>query len=175
MSSYPITELEEKTINEKYSMYIEPAILSKLKVCGIDMNEAILFFGAQVDIMITCPPNYGPHRNGLSKLPIEVRLLKGYYPKTSQLFKISVIDRNGSFDNYKYTVKVSEPVARYKRNDTYKFVFSSSKIESELSKRLENNLLQTDHSVSDLISIKDVKKPKCISPKGMKLFKLEEG
>jgi hypothetical protein len=172
--SYPKIELKGKVIDNKYSMYIEPILLTKLKLAGIDINEAILFFGTQIDAMITCPPNYGPHKNGLNKLPIEVRLLKGYYPKTSQLFKISVIDRNGFFDNYKYTVKVSEPTPKYKRNDYHKFVFSSSQIESELSKRLENNLLNTDQPISDLISLKDVKKPKCISPKGMKLFKLEE-
>jgi hypothetical protein len=167
-------DLQEQVKVQKYQMYIEPSLLTKLKINGVDINESIMFFATQVDLMINCPPNYGKDKNGLRKMNVDVRLLKGYYPKTKLLFKISVVERYDYFSDHKYTVKVSELVQRFKRQYYYKYTFNSSQVEKEISKRLENNLLGTKHEVSDLISPKDVPRTRCISPKGMKLFKLEE-
>lgn len=175
-------------IREKYSLNICNRLLIKLRMNGIDPTEAILFFSCQIEQMLACSPNYGPktvRNKGLHVVDRDVWLLRGFYPETAQMFKISISTRD---DNYpwNYYIKVSEPTiratvktrSRMSRYSTgwlpkYESHFTPKDIEEPLRERLEREILGVkDTKITRLISDSTIYTPRCISPKGMKLFKL---
>ena len=169
---------------EKFTMKVCNRLLIKLRMSGIDPTEAILFFGSQVEPMLRCPPNYGPNSSKSKNIgiPHDVWLLRGFYPDISLMFKISVMDyTNRSFlfppEDFQYRVTVTEPIIKASmglgaKPIKYNSSFTSSQITNELSKRLEKEVLAVDIQLDPILSNKIIYTPKCISPKGMPLFKL---
>lgn len=168
---------------KKYLMRVCNRLLIKLRMNGVDPTEAVCFFGSQAEAMLGCPANFGPTSNksklhGLSK---SVWLMRGFYPGTPQMFKISMAENDAFGPNYQYFVKVTEPQVRMpsskqKRNlnftPRYESEFNSDQIRDQLNKRLENEVLGEEHGLEALISAKVVFTPKCISPKGMPIYRL---
>ena len=166
-----------------YLMKVCNRLLIKLRMSGIDPTEAAVFFGAQAEAMLGCKPNFGPSSNKskLHELRKEVWLMRGFFPGTPQMFKISMSEDQPSFPGYKYYVKVSEPTVRMPSKKTtrnldftprFESTFTSNDIKDQLNRRLENEMLGMEHTIDPLISGKVVFTPKCISPKGMPLYRL---
>lgn len=178
---------DSTTTKEKFVMRVCNRLLIKLRMNGVDPTEAAVFFGAQAQLMLDCKPNYGPRSAKTTtakahQLKKDVWLMRGFYPHTAQMFKISISENEAFGPDYQFFVKVSEPVVRLptaisKRglNMTHKneSTFTSSQIRDQLQERLEKEVLNVDIQIDPMISNKVVFTPKSISPKGMKLFKLD--
>lgn len=161
-------------------------LLIKLRMCGVDPSEAAVFFGTQAQGMLDCRPNYGPNSSKVTtaknhQLRKDVWLMRGFYPGTPQMFKISISPDNEAYDNYQFYVKVQEPVVRIpsKRGERglsftsrYETSFTSNQIRDQLQERLEKEVLNVDLNIDPIVNNKVVFTPKCISPKGMPLFRL---
>lgn len=168
---------------QKYIMRVCNRLLIKLKMSGIDPTEAACFFGSQAEAMLSCKPNFGPSSNKskATELKRDVWLMRGFYPGSPQMFKISIAQNDAFAHQYQYYVKVSEPQVRVPTNRSkrhlnftprYESSFDSNDIRDQLNKRVENEMLGLDHGMDPLISNKVVFTPKCISPKGMPLYRL---
>lgn len=167
---------------KKYIMRVCNRLLIKLKMAGISPTEAAVFFGSQVEPMLVCRPNFGPgsNKSKAQELKRDVWLMRGFYPGSSQMFKISIAE-NDAFTDYQYYVKVSEPAVRIPTKKSnrgldftprYESTLDSEQIGAELNKRAENELLGQEHVITTLISDKVCFTPKCISPKGMPMYRL---
>lgn len=155
-------------------------------MCGIDPSEAVVFFGAQAQAMLDCPPNYGPKSKKVTtaknhQLRVDVWLMRGFFPETPQMFKIS-ISPSDSYQ-YEYYVKVSEPkintpskkIAKGKyasAGSTSYSHFDYATIKQQYQDRMEKEVLGIDLNINSIVQSKEVFTPKCISPKGMNVFKL---
>lgn len=168
---------------EKFIMRVCNRLLIKLRMNGIDPTEASVFFGAQAIPMLNCRPNFGPSSNKskMNELRKDVWLMRGFYPGTAQMFKISIAQSDAFGGTYQYYVKVSEPAVRLptaknKRGldftSRYESTFTSNQIRDELQNRLEKEVMGLEIPLDPLISSKVVFTPKCISPKGMPLYRL---
>lgn len=169
---------------QKFIMRVCNRLLIKLRMSGINPTEAAVFFGAQVEPMLACRPNFGPKSNKSPghALKRDVWMMRGFYPGTPQMFKISVAENDAFVDQYQYYVKVSEPTVRLPTKarlrglnftPRYESSFDSKDIQEQLNKRVENEVLGLDHQLDPLVSDKVVFTPKCISPKGMPLYRLD--
>lgn len=174
--------MEPKT-KPKYILRVCNRLLIKLRMAGIDPSEATVFFGSQVNPMLNCRPNFGPGSNKSKKTELkrDVWLMRGFYPGTPLMFKISIAENDVFGDMYQYYVKVSEPPVRIPTKaklrelqftSRYESSFDSDRINIELEKRVENEILGQDHTTEKLVSEKVVFTPKCISPKGMPFYRL---
>jgi len=171
---------------QKFIMRVCNRLLIKIRMNGVDPTEASVFFGNQAAQMLDCPPNYGPRSTKVTtakqhQLKRDVWLMRGFYPGTAQMFKIS-ISENEAYPDYHYYVKVSEPAVRipskkYERKidftSRYETSFTSDQIRDQLQERLEREVLGVDIPVDSIVSNKAVFTPKSISPKGMKIFRLD--
>ena len=157
-----------------YQMNVCNKLLTSLKLSGIDPNTAVVFFGTQVRCMMGLKPNYGPQRKvpGLLGFKFPTWLLKGYYPGTTTLFRISLIyDVNHTVSETNYYAKVIMPpivlnsklVAKSQR-------YSSDTIDKYVAGAAEHEIFGTEKP--PIIEINKLNAPKCISPRGMPVFKL---
>lgn len=183
------------TPKEKFIMRICNQLLIKIRMNGIDPTEASVFFGDQAQQMLACTPNYGPGSNKVTtakqhQLKKDVWLMRGFYPATAQMFKISIFknEEHDAFGHaYEYYVKVSEPKIRVptnrnkdgfngrglKMSSRNESTLTSNQVRDQLQERLEREVLGLDLDVASAIQKEVVFTPKCLSPKGMKKFTLD--
>lgn len=172
---------------QQFAMKLCNKLLIKIRMNGIDPTQAVLFFGQQATLMLDCPPNYGPKSKKTTnakdhQLKTDVWLMRGFYPGTAQMFKISIA-KNPAYDHVEYYVKVTEPninppsktgnrkLSITKNNETV--IYSNTIIET-LQNTVEKEVLGVDLQIDSLINSKVVFTPKSISPKGMKKFTLDK-
>jgi hypothetical protein len=167
---------------QKFIMRVCNKLLIKLRMCGVDPSESAVFFGAQAQAMLDCKPNFGPQSKKVTvakshQVKKDVWLMRGFFPETPQMFKIS-ISQNDAWPDFEYYVKVSEPTIHIptkfvkevtKRNESQ---FFSNDIKEQLQNRLEKEVLGLDLNIDPIISNKVVFTPKCMSPKGMPVHRL---
>jgi hypothetical protein len=177
---------QETTNKKKYLMRVCNRLLIKLRMSGIDPTEASCFFGSQAEAMLGCTPNFGPRSAKVTvsprqQLKKDVWLMRGFYPGTPQMFKISIAHNEAFEHSHEFFVKVSEPMIRFptKKNERglqitarYETEFDSTQIRDQLNRRLENEVLGLDHGIDVLVNKKAVFTPKCMSPKGMPIYRL---
>lgn len=171
---------------QQFAMKLCNKLLIKIRMNGIDPTQAVLFFGQQATLMLDCPPNYGPKSKKTTnakdhQLKTDVWLMRGFYPGTAQMFKISIA-KNPAYDHVEYYVKISEPKINPPTNrgnrhlpvakDNQTIIYSNV-IKDTLQNTLEKEVLGVDIPIESLINSKVVFTPKCISPKGMKRFNLD--
>lgn len=175
-------------MKDLYRLDVCNRLLIKLRMNGIDPTEAIVFFGSQAQQMLGFKPNYGPQSarnkpNNPHYIPRDIWLLRGFYPETAQMFKITVSECNESC-TFKYIVKITEPTIRNygygkAKNASrtsivaYNSKFYSKELDEPIRDRLEKEVLGGDLKLSPLVSDAIIYTPRCISPKGMKLFNLK--
>jgi len=99
--------------------------------------------------------------------------MRGYYPKTPLFFKITV---SFNEESNRYYCKVSPlrvtySTKRMNKVELYKDV-DFNIIQQNLTAQLENSLLDAKNEIEKLKL--SVKYPRCMSPKGMPIFKLDE-
>lgn len=182
----PLYIPREEDRMQKFMMNVCNKLLIKIRMNGVDPSDAACFFGGQAQQMLDCPPNYGPGSRKVTtakvhQLKQDVWLMRGFFPGTAQMFKIS-ISKNPAFPHVEYYVKVSEPTIRvptnkYKRGlaftSRYETSFYSDQIRDQLQERLEKEVLGVDIPIDKIVDDRSVFTPKCLSPKGMKKFTLE--
>lgn len=145
-----------------------------LKNAGIESDEAILFFGKQVEVMQSCKPNYGPHTDNPKKrlkYSSPYWIMRGFYPDTPMMFKIVMIDTsNGKKESF--YAKCTIPTIQ-----TYRQFGATVSISQETIKEImtnkANQILVDDDDYQPHVVIKQ-RTPKCMSPKGSPIFNLSK-
>lgn len=165
-----LESLEEST-PQQYRIKIMTELLMQANISGLDLNEFVGFFGAQVQAMLASPPNYNKYGQ-----KARVWYMRGFYPGSSIFFKLVLCTRDSSYGGASYYAKVS-PLRIEKRvtknrivEDNYQF--DGSEISEDVTNRMENTFFGADHELKPLVPNK-IKMPRCMSPKGMKIFRYE--
>ena len=135
---------------------------------------AVVFFGTQVRCMMSLKPNYGPHR----KIPsapqgfkFSTWILKGYYPGTTTLFRISLVhDVSKSLSETTYYAKVIMPPIALRKKQHKSNRYSSDEIDKYVTGSTEHAIFGTEKP--PIVNVGKLNIPKCISPRGMPVFKL---
>jgi len=159
-------------------MNVHHELLRELYLNGIEPNDALTFFAELILTVQQYEYNYGPQKkNNHAKHTMPFYLVKGFYPNTSVMFRfvlIDMVDRDpwAHSDNELYA-KVSK--ATYRLPKTCRFGMSLSKEQQQtlLENKAESIILNAN--IRSNIATTAYRAPRCISPKGMKLFKLKKG
>lgn len=102
---------------------------------------------------IECPPNI--KRNTRGKIGFRCWVLRGFYPNTSIMFKMTIAENECDTGHF---IKVSLPAPKHVSKMKH---FTKHKIEQSLDNILLDNVQQE----------KQPHTPKCMTPKGMKPLK----
>lgn len=167
-----------------YALKIENDILASLAEAEVSANEAAQFFGEQIEGMLQSPPNFNMFGK---KLPIHI--MRGYFPGTYIFFKLCLLNTTQldgrNYPNMtaftvgdtpvgdNYFAKVSVPRFKATRKKADSVYVSSKDIRKRHEEIFEKKLFDTENEITSLIST-PVKRRKCMSPKGMPVFKLNK-
>jgi hypothetical protein len=149
-------------------------LLSQAKVLGIEPQDLVEFFGVQINAMLGCPPNY----NYMGE-KANVWILRGYYPGYSLFFKLVLVKKSDEGGYYAKASALEMKATRYLKGKKTRvtipdnLVFNGKEMDNLITSRMENSILGAKHDIEALLPFK-IKMPKCMSPRGMKLFKHEK-
>ena len=149
-----------------YYLRVMQALLQQGKAIGIEPDEMVEFLGTQVQRMIQCPPNCTRYKSN-------IWIVRGFYPKTSLFFKLTVSEKSNTGSwwglDSKYYAKAQLLVCRNGPREIG-VMFSSDTVNEVITGKMENIMLD---GTNDKLSFfeKRMTMPKCMSPKGMQLFK----
>lgn len=173
-----------EALKNQFRLKLSPTLISQLLLMDVKPDAFIEFVAAQVQNIIACKPNCKIH-TAPSK---PVWVLRGYYPNTPVFFKLTVVkttEHSGMHGNsympdftYYVRARALEVKPRVKWRKTLnvqggEIVIMSDDIMKNISEGLENSLLGASHDSKSLV-IGGPSKPKCMSPKGMKLFRYKK-
>jgi len=167
-----------------FRLKLSPTLLAQLLVVDVKPDEFIEFVATQFHNIVASKPNC----RLFSQPDKPVWILRGYYPNTPVFFKLTVVKAQ-SFqhhaghqyeEQFTYYVRARELKVntRKKWNETLhmsygEIVVMSDVIMKNISESLENSLLGAEHKSTAIIKGGPTK-PKCMSPKGMKLFRYKK-
>ena len=142
---------------------------------GLSSDEMLEFFASQIEAMFCCPPNYR-----FFGQKARVWILRGFYPNTPIFFKLVLIDtsvNNVYHGGAGYFAKATPMRAVFRGRgggvyDDHR-TFSSTDISTNITNRMENAFFNANHDIKELIT-KKIKMPRCMSPKGMKLLRIDK-
>lgn len=161
--------------NQLFSLKINSTLLGQLAIHNVSPTELAEFAYSQITNMLSCKPNCLIYK----KSNEDIWILRGYYPNTPVFFKLTLV-KNLSGENFTYWARLRPLVVNVKRSWSNKnrvnygeFVLGSNDINTSIVKTMENSLLGSSHKIEPLIKINSLK-PRCMSPKGMKLFNYEK-
>lgn len=172
---------------ELFRLKLSPTLLSQLDVVGVQADDFIEFVTAQAQAMIGCKSNFRLYNTG-SQPDKPVWIMRGYYPETPVFFKLTVVKTtqltghggNAYQEDFSYYVRARElrVKGRRKWHETMRMhhgeiVVMSSDIMKNITHAMENELLGAGHEIKPILA-KGPKKPKCMSPKGCKLFRYKK-
>jgi hypothetical protein len=148
-------------------------LLVQAKILGIDPEDVIEFVATQVQTALAYPPNY--NFMGDNK---RIWVIRGFYPGTPLFFKLSVVHYRGEGDDKKvYAARASglrvRLMTKNKEFFDHGIDFSGDDLTEALTNRMENSFFNANHDVKALLE-KKIRMPRCVSPKGMKLFRFEK-
>ena len=167
--------------NNAFRLKLSATLLSQLLVVGVKSDEFIEFVAAQFQNIIACKPNCRIHT--APDKPVWV--LRGYYPNTPVFFKLTVVKAVGfqqarGKEDFLYFVRATELKVKAKKrwretlNISYdEIIIMSNDIMKNISEGMENTILGAAHETKNFIK-DEITKPKCMSPKGMKLFRYKK-
>lgn len=158
-----------------YTMSVCNKLLTDLKINGVEPTAAIVFFGTQVRCMMGLKPNYGPQReipqSRAFKFPTWI--LKGYYPGTTTLFRISMIyDETHQVSDTNYYAKVIMPPIAINKTTAPSMRYSSDVIDKYVTGNAEHAIFGGE--IPPVVDVNKLNAPKCVSPRGMPVFKLQK-
>lgn len=163
----------------QYRLKVSPTLLSQLMIMGVDGNELVEFIHSQIQTLISCPPNFRVAYSKSIDPTLRIWILRGYYPETPIFFKLSLVKATDG-GPYSYYAKASHLMVNMRRkwgekNSTQygEFHFNSSDIDKKIVESMENSLLGADHEPKKHMT-GGPRAPKCMSPKGMKLFRYKK-
>jgi hypothetical protein len=162
------TSEQLETVEEvsPYTLKVCSTLLMMAYVHNVDPDDLIEFFATQIQTMLTAPPNY---KSFGKTLPVWI--MRGFYPGTHLFFKLTVV-RNDDGMLEGTWAKASLPMVQIgskRRSD--KFIRLSGKdLNQAISRKMENSLLGADHEVKSFVTDAVRRMPRCMSPKGVKIF-----
>lgn len=153
----------------QYRLKVMMELLTQAYVLGLDVEELIEFLASQVQAMLLCPPNYN-FRNVKKRIWI----LRGFYPKSTLFFKLTISSLDDYVGNTGYFAKASAMrILGYKKKNKSPFddhqTFDGNALNEALTNRMENTFFGANHEAKELLYSK-LRMPRCMSPKGMKLL-----
>jgi hypothetical protein len=174
---------EQRTFNP-VDIDIHNELLREFYINRVDTKEVLTFFAVLVNTMQAYDYNFGPHKkNNFMKHTYPFRLVKGFYPNTSIMFRCILIDRSKNIGHpHNPYLQVNSHLPMYAKitKATYKLPKKSRNyitLDHQHSRRLlddeaDSILLGGIVKTVDDITMK-FKAPRCVSPKGMPLFNLK--
>jgi len=164
--------LEEDT-PQQYKLKVMSELLVQAHILGIDLEEFVGFFAAQIQAMLSCPPNY----NFFGQKE-RVWIMRGFYPETQIFFKIILMgNKSESITMSGYYAKVSPMRVTFTSKSGGKYddhvIFEGRKLNEDITNRMENAFFGADHKLDPIIQ-KKVRMPRCMSPRGMKIFRYKK-
>ena len=157
-----------------YDMSVCNKLLTDLKINGVDSSAAVVFFGTQVRCMMALKPNYGPHRKvpRISRFMFPTWILKGYYPGTATVFRITLIhDVEHKCSDANYYAKVTMPPIALNKKTPKSMRYNSDVIDTYVTGAAEQSIFGGEPP--PLVQVNKLNIPKCIAPRGMTIFKLK--
>jgi hypothetical protein len=150
----------------KYTLKVTSELLLQASLAGIDLDEFVGFFATQVQNMFCHPPNFR-----MFKTTARVWIMRGFYPESSLFFKIVLIGES----NPAYAKVTALRMNNYRKRAQSEsaVIFNSEELNENATEKMENILLDTKYQIRPLLP-NGVKMPKCMSPRGMPLFKYKK-
>lgn len=149
-------------------------LLTEGVVLGLKPDDMIEFFATQVEAMLVCPPNYRMYNE-----TARVWILRGFYPKTSLFFKLVLVDSTkdgASGYETKYFAKATSLRVNWRspKGRSYEdhVTVNGADVAESITNKMENEFFGAKHEIKQLFT-KNIKMPKCMSPKGMRLFRYD--
>jgi len=158
-----------------YHMNVDNKLLVALKMSGVNPSEAVVFFGTQVRCMMGLKPNYGPQRAipGVRGFKFPTWILKGYYPNTTTMFRIVLVhDVEKTLSETTYFAKVILPPIVLNKKTSKSMRYSSDEIDRYVTGVAESDIFGLEKP--PIVDVNKLNIPKCISPRGMPVFKLQK-
>jgi len=163
MESLEQPELVENI--SSYTMKVCSTLIMMAYVNGIDPDDLVEFFATQVQAMLNTPPNYKMYGN-----TPPVWVMRGFFPLTTLFFKL-VVARNekGTW------AKASIPMIRIGKNRSWDKVvkLDGNQLNKTIVDKMENTFFGATHQIKPLVEDRVRKMPRCMSPKGVKIFNCE--
>ena len=161
----------EEGTPQQYKMKVMSELITQAHIAGVNIEEFVGFFAAQVQAMLASPPNYNKYGK-----KARVWIMRGFYPDTPIFFKISLIESNSDYvhlsDSMGYYAKVTPLRVQscWKGRSAEDYVLlDGRKLNEDITNRMENSLLGADHRLQPILE-KKVKMPRCMSPRGLQIF-----
>ena len=166
-----LASLEEAT-RQQYHLKVMGELLTQAHIIGVELEEFVCFFATQVQAMLACPPN-------LQVGDGRVWVMRGFYPGTPVFFKLTVVSTITDDSRMSYHAKASplrvmwhHPKYKSRKYDEHVYLMSE-KLNENITLRMENTFFGANHKIEPLLE-KKPKMPRCMSPKGLKLFRYEK-
>ncbi len=173
------TVAQSELLKSQYRLKVSPTLIAQLAIEGVDPSSLVEFAHAQIQVMMECKPNCRIYA------PKKIWVLRGYYPNTSVFFKLTLVkaeveNLNGTDSRYQYFARIKHLVVGSKRSwhannfiNYGEIVLDSERVRNYVTQGIENSILGAEHKQEPLIDVGNLK-PRCMSPKGMRLFKSED-
>jgi len=169
----------EEGTPQQYHLKIMSELLTQAHIAGIDLEEFVGFFASQIQAMLASPPNYNKFGQ-----KARVWIMRGFYPETPVFFKLVLIDTNATVKNDSrfgtgpgYFAKVSPMRVMYygRKGNAYDdhVTLDGAKLNDDLTNRMENSIFGAGHELKPILE-KKVRMPRCMSPKGLRIFKYKK-
>jgi hypothetical protein len=166
--SYSVS-LEEGT-PQPYKMKVMAELLVQAHIIGLDVEEFVSFFSVQIQAMLASPPNFNMFGE-----KARVWVMRGFYPGTHIFFKLTLI-ANSNANNGGYYAKVSPMriMRKIKRSEFEDHMtFDGTELNKSITDRMENSFFGANHQLDKILQ-KKLKMPRCMSPRGLKVFRYEK-
>ena len=156
---------------QQYKLKVMSELLTQAHIAGLDLEEFVGFFATQIQAMLASPPNY--MKFGEKK---RVWVMRGFYPDSGVFFKLTLTPSTsdeGSTHRFSYFAKASSLRVMRTSKKGYQseacLYIDGSDLNDNIVDRMENSFFGANHEIKPIVVDKP-KMPRCMSPKGMKLF-----
>lgn len=166
---------EDTSNRQRFNLKVMVELLTEGVILGLKPDDMIEFFSVQVEAMLLCPPNYRMYKE-----TARVWILRGYYPNSPLFFKLVLVDsdKDGkSGYQAKYFAKATSLRMNWRspRGRSYEdhITINAADIAENITNKMENEFFGAKHQLKELFA-KKIKMPKCMSPKGMRLYRFDK-
>lgn len=189
----PLGEMAKMTDDKKYYLSVSKQLFGALHMAEIDPNDVLGFLSEQVVAMQNSPSNFPKGRSRIKSCALKrtwdpaitkpqhrftkddletqnnnMWIMRGFYPNTNIMFKVSLINLQLE-DQVSWFAKATFVVPKVYKNTCTSF--SSDQLNAwQLQRTLENSVFGHT-TMAPLLTLKDIKAPRCMAPKGLSLIK----
>lgn len=155
----------EERHNQLFKLKVMTELLTQAHINSVDPEALVTFLGSQVQCMLSCPPNYNKY--GKKE---RVWVMRGFYPDTPVFFKLVVVEAgDSSYYAKASSLRVATTLTKGGGVKEDHMMVNSDQINENAVASMENALLSADNKVHPLVT-RQVKVPRCMSPKGMPIY-----